>query len=55
MKHSGDSNNIKVLSSFEPFFSEMAKNHPTIEKDNNREFFVKYLNKLRAEDPQTVK
>ena len=35
-----------VLSSAVPFFSDMARKFPTIEKDNNREFLVKYLNKL---------
>jgi hypothetical protein len=39
-----------VLSSFLPFISEMASNHPTVEKDNNRQFFVEYLNKLWKSD-----
>ena len=44
-----------VLSSLIPFFSEMSSKYPTIEEDSNREFFVKYLNKLWMEDPNTSK
>ena len=39
-----------VLSSMIPFFSDMAKNFPTIESNANRKFLVKYLNKLWEKD-----
>ena len=47
---------VTVLSSFVPFFSDMAKNFPTIEKKANREFLRDYLNKLWLDEhPQYKK
>ena len=43
-----------VLSSMAPFFSDMAKYFPTIEKDKNREFLVSYLNDLWAQEHPTL-
>jgi len=43
-----------VLSSMVPFFSDMAKYFPTIEKDKNREFLVSYLNDLWAQEHPTL-
>jgi hypothetical protein len=52
-KHNGEK---VVISSCIPFFSEMASKYPTIEVASNREFFVKYLNKLWIQDhPVTTK
>ena len=43
-----------VLSSAVPFFSDMAKDFPTIEKKENRQFLVKYLNELWAQGHPTL-
>jgi hypothetical protein len=40
----------KTVLSNAPFIGDMASNHPTIEKDKNREFFRDYLNKLWVAD-----
>ena len=43
-----------VLSSAVPFFSNMARKFPTIEKDANRQFLVDYLNDLWEKEHTTL-
>lgn len=51
-KHGGSE--VNIISDLVPRFSEMDRNYSTIEADQNREFFVKYLNELWAKDHATT-
>lgn len=46
-KHDGE---LSIMSDLIPWISEMDRNFPTIEKKENRNFFVNYLNILWKKD-----
>ena len=43
------------MSDLLPVVSEMDRNFSTIEKEENRKFFVNYLNQLWNKDPESNK